>query len=154
MSFLLAAGGFLAAETTGEEGFTKPVQFGAEGWRQKITGKESLILHTADGGKTWSDASPSELRRAMKGFDKYSDEYDVRRCASLAACDGKHAWLALGLRSNQIDLEFTADGGRHWEKIQTPIDADHALISFTDTRHGFLLGLTRRGDDGDRITGM
>lgn len=119
----------------------KPVMFGdSNGWLQKANGKESLLLHTTDGGKRWLDVTPPALAPVVKKLIAAGEDYDFSWDAALCALDEKRAWLSIvPVEMNAVLLEYTGDAGRHWKEISAPIATDYADISFLDEQHGFLL---------------
>ena len=95
------------------------------------------ILHTSDGGKTWTDQtkniSPS-----------YADEF-----SAVQFLDAQNGWaLATQLKysgmTGTIQLAHTTDGGNHWTLVDTGISGEIAVgyelvqggVRFIDAQHG------------------
>lgn len=106
--------------------------FGSKaGWARVLTGQ---LLHTADGGRTWSNVTP----RAERGWDiGTADEYFL---------DAGHAWVAE--QDGPRMLVFgSADGGRHWQTVvAAPADGPYlsASVSFPTALEGWLLVTSNR----------
>jgi len=138
---LLAAASGNYSSRAVEESIDKPMMVDASnGWWCKVTAKEAVILRTSDGGKRWTDVSPSDLPGAVKQLFANALDGSLDQLVTLDVLDAQRAWASI-LPSNDrvIWLEFTADGGRHWTKKVAPIVADSVDLSFLDDRRGFLL---------------
>lgn len=140
--FLLIISGSIAS--AGDDDFTAPIMIdGSNGWRQKMTDKNSLVLHTNDGGSHWLDVSPPSLKIAVKKY-LHEDMSDfLRDAVAISPLDGHRTWVSIvPANSGEVWLEYTADGGLNWtEKIAPIDDGSSASVSFVDERHGFLLSL-------------
>jgi len=112
----------------------------SNGWMQKVTEKESAVLHTHDGGRHWVNVSPSALTNAAK---KLFDEHRADRLSDFAALcplDAQRAWVSITPENSEVVLlEYTADAGQHWKERVAPVATYAAHISFVDELHGFLL---------------
>jgi photosystem II stability/assembly factor-like uncharacterized protein len=86
-----------------------------EGW---ACGRYGTILHTSDGGATWSRQS-SGTTFTLSG---------------ICFPDTKNGW-AVG---NKGTIAHTTDGGRTWEKQESPIDYFHMDVAFLNAREGFI----------------
>ena len=86
-----------------------------EGW---ACGRYGTILHTSDGGSTWSPQS-SGTTFTLSGI-----------CFS----DTKNGW-AVG---NKGTIVHTNDGGRTWTKQESPIDYFHMDVVFLNPQEGFI----------------
>ncbi len=77
------------------------------------------LLHTTDGGKTWTDRTPAGYQFTDTGF----------------FLDGQNAWLPVYLtEANRTGLLHTGDGGSSWAQYpQGPASGLH----FTDTQNGW-----------------
>lgn len=107
--------------------------FGSKaGWARVLTGQ---LLHTADGGRSWSNVTP----RSERGWDiGTADEYFL---------DAGHAWVA-EQDGPRMMLFSTSDGGRHWQNVvAAPADGPYlsASVSFPSAREGWLLVTSNRG---------
>lgn len=115
------------------------------GWAIKAAAQGSIVLRTADGGRSWEDRTP-------RGFtDSAPDLNDGDVFASsfgLSALDSRRCWVAFGSHlHNQfvIIVERTADGGQHWRQAVFPKGADAVVLQSLDAKHGFLLALGGAG---------
>jgi photosystem II stability/assembly factor-like uncharacterized protein len=86
-----------------------------EGW---ACGRYGTILHTSDGGATWSSQS-SGTTFTLSGI-----------CFS----DTKNGW-AVG---NKGTIVHTNDGGRNWQKQESPIDYFHMDVISINPQKGFI----------------
>lgn len=109
-----------------------------EGW---VSGEHATILHTSDGGKTWT---------AQVGGDPSGSEKPIGKLRFL---DSRHGWAVTG--DDPERLLRTMDG-ENWQQIgQAPVGA-HSFVdyAFTSVRHGILLGGNNSGfyftNDGGR----
>lgn len=85
----------------------------------------NAVLHTADGGLSWQDVTPSGQAFGTASATDFLT-------ASLA-------WIALPQADQATTIVFrTSDSGKHWQEatIQAPF-VKH--ISFIDARHGWIL---------------
>lgn len=99
------------------------------GWARVVShNSPDVLLHTDDGGITWTDATPPE-----SGWDpQTADEYFL---------DARHAWFAQQ-DINRINVYRTSDGGRTWQSLGS-VQVGSALLtprlSFSDAGDGWLL---------------
>jgi photosystem II stability/assembly factor-like uncharacterized protein len=87
-----------------------------EGW---ACGRFGTILHTSDGGLTWS-------RQASGTTFTLSGIYFA---------DAKNGW-AVG---NAGTILATSDGGKTWEKQESPVDHFHMDVHFFDSKKGLIV---------------
>jgi len=107
----------------------------ADGWRVAWSGPYEVLLHTTDGGRTWSNVSPTGISK--------------RGGIMAAFGTGGRAWVVvLPFGYEYTALAFsTADGGADWQLAgvipgsDLPRDASPALAAAGDTAYL----LTRQG---------
>ncbi|MGW8320451.1 MAG: WD40/YVTN/BNR-like repeat-containing protein [Thermodesulfobacteriota bacterium] len=87
-----------------------------DGW---ACGRFGTILHTSDGGLTWS--------RQKSGT--------TFTLAGICFTDVKNGW-AVG---NAGTILHTSDGGATWEKQESPVDYFHMDVTFFDSKKGFIV---------------
>lgn len=90
---------------------------GKSGW---IAGEEGIVLHTADGGQTWTRQDTGTTANLFR----------------IAAIDEQNA-VIVGADGTIIR---TTDGGGHWAKIKSPKDITLFNVAFTDKNTGFIAG--------------
>lgn len=88
----------------------------AEGW---ACGRYGTILHTLDGGTTWS---PQESGTTFT-------------LSGISFADGKHGW-AVG---NKGTIVHTSDGGRTWTQQESPVDYFHMDVISINPQKGFIV---------------
>jgi len=86
-----------------------------DGW---ACGRYGTILHTSDGGTTWSP-QVSGTTFTLSG---------------ICFVDTKNGW-AVG---NKGTIVHTRDGGESWEKQESPIDYFHMDVAFVSPQKGFI----------------
>lgn len=96
------------------------------------------ILRTDDGGKNWRRVPPGNLPRAL------DNEGAFAASGTNIAVGGKYdAWIGTGAAAKARVLR-TADGGRTWKIVETPLNAGPSAgifsIAFRDRRHGVIVG--------------
>jgi photosystem II stability/assembly factor-like uncharacterized protein len=87
------------------------------GW---IVGEFGLILHTSDGGRSWS-------------AQRYGK--DLPQLYAIAFLDGRTGWAAGQLG----DLVVTSDGGVHWRPIEVDAETDLYAIALKG-KQGMIVG--------------
>ena len=90
---------------------------GKTGW---ICGEEGIILHTADGGETWTRQESTVKSNLFK----------------LYVVDDKTAY-AVGANATALR---TVDGGDHWQSAKIPKAIDLFDITFSDKNTGWAVG--------------
>ena len=91
------------------------------GWSKRQDGT-TLLLHTLDGGRTWKDATPSNLPGVSEGY----------------FLDGQTAWLqTFDSTTSAAGLGLTTDAGATWTQVSTSIQFFNAQFHFTDARNGW-----------------
>jgi len=108
-----------------------------EGW---VSGEHATILHTINGGTTWT---------AQVGGDAGNSEHPIH---SLRFLDSKHGWA---VQDDPARLLRTLDG-QNWEEVRGSFPPGVYAIdyAFTSVRHGIMLGSNNGGfyvtNDGGR----
>jgi uncharacterized protein (TIGR03437 family) len=96
------------------------------------------ILHTSDGGKTWTDQAGNLCQPAV------SYEFSV-----IQALDAQNVWaLSVPGRNGTVQLAHATDGGAHWAMVDTGIAGSVAVgfhdvqgaMRFRDAQHGCFAG--------------
>lgn len=96
---------------------------------------EMVVRVTTNGGASWDQLSPAVLPRAIEGEGSF---------AASGTCvvtrPGGHAWIA----SNKGRVIHTADYGRSWSAVRTPISVSDSVgvvsVAFRDARNGVAFG--------------
>ena len=100
------------------------------GW----TLSERAILRTGDGGSSWRDVTPKELRALVSGPD------GPWRLAGSCFLDGQHAWVAVVDGSDtSFAVWYTTDGGDSWKRSDLPTSGVSAQFSFVDEQRGWMM---------------
>jgi uncharacterized protein (TIGR03437 family) len=114
---------------------------GSSAFYADSSGMEQLrgcILHTADGGKTWTDQGANIC---MVGI---ATEYSV-----IQFLDAQNGWaLAQDAVSATVELAHSTDGGNHWALVDTgvpgAVGVGYATVQgamhFSDAQHGCVAG--------------
>jgi photosystem II stability/assembly factor-like uncharacterized protein len=94
-----------------------------EGW---VSGEHATILHTTDGGATWT---------SQVGGDPTRNEHPIRKLRFL---DGKRGWA---VEDDPERLLRTRDG-QNWEQVSGSFPPGTPVVdyAFTSETHGILLG--------------
>ena len=102
-----------------------------EAWsnRSPASGQFS-VWRTVDGAKHWQTQLEGPISPTLAGPP------------SIQFFDKAHGFVAFG-----IELYRTVDGGLNWAGIALP-DAQHAFITFADSRHGWVLADTATSASG------
>lgn len=103
------------------------------------------ILHTADGGKTWTDQASN-----ICTFD--SGEFPV-----IQFLDAQNGWALSESDSATVQLAHTTDGGNNWALVDTGIAGSIAVgfglvqggMHFVDAQHGCFAGWDVAGCTSD-----
>jgi photosystem II stability/assembly factor-like uncharacterized protein len=90
---------------------------GKSGW---VVGEEGIILHTTDGGDTWSLQKSGTTKNLFK----------------IAVIDDKNV-VVVGADGTILR---TADGGDTWQSIKSPKNVTWFDVTFTDPQHGWMVG--------------
>jgi photosystem II stability/assembly factor-like uncharacterized protein len=92
-----------------------------EGW---ICGSAGQILHSIDGGKTWT---PQNTGTAI----------DLN---TISFTDNQHGWAA-GYTSSDLGIVlYTSNGGTNWTPLVQNFNDDLLKITFNDNNNGFAIG--------------
>ena len=118
----------------------------SDGWAQFWSSSPSqvspapleLLARTTDGGRTWTDVTPSGARALLSRPDA-TEVFDV--------AGAERAYLAISTSTQQSAaapsttmLFMTSDGGRTWaEQPPASTTGIASLLSFPDPEHGWLL---------------
>jgi photosystem II stability/assembly factor-like uncharacterized protein len=86
-----------------------------DGW---ACGRYGTILHTSDGGTTWSPQSSGT----------------TFTLSAICFVDTKNGWAA----GNKGTIVHTSDGGETWEKQESPVDYFHMDVAFVSPQKGFI----------------
>jgi len=101
-------------------------------------GGHLLIRRTTDGGARWHLPPADSLPLAQKGEGGFAAS---GTCVMVLA--GRFAWIGTGAADTARVL-ISADSGRTWQAVATPIAAGSfagiATVAFRDTLHGMVLG--------------
>lgn len=111
------------------------------GWALASTPRGSVLLRTTDGGADWQNVSPRGIwplsPAQIAANENFGIGWEGIDCYGLS---GQDCWVAIISEYNQIIVERTQDGGRHWAKSQFANHTGVSLsLSFLDNRHGWLL---------------
>jgi len=105
------------------------------------------ILHTTDGGKTWTDQAGNLCQWSL------ADEFSV-----IQALDAQNVWaLSADGAIGTVQLAHTTDGGAHWSLVDTGIAGNVAVgfhdvqggMRFFDAQHGCFAAWDVTGCTGD-----
>lgn len=97
------------------------------------------MARTTDGVRSLTDVTPPGVGGDHQMF-------------SVAAVDGRHAWVVAGNPSGagSVTVEATGDGGETWIQSQRQGQAGGASITFLDSQHGWLT-VSRVINDGTML---
>jgi uncharacterized protein (TIGR03437 family) len=145
ISFADASNGWAAGSS---EGFPTPSGYAAN---------LGCILHTADGGKTWTDQGGNICGYNANENRSYSSEYSV-----IQALDARNVWALATTphytgSSNAIQLAHSTDGGNTWAAVDSGIPGLIAVgygnvqggMRFVDAQHGCFGGSSVVGCTSD-----
>lgn len=105
-----------------------------QGWASNQT--QTALYHSADGGLTWKEVSPSaELAGANGGFYSFY-------------LDGSSAWLSVG-RMEKSTLLHSSDGGQTWRS--TALDFPAGYLQFLNNSSGFMLSILDVGAGSEYV---
>ena len=97
-----------------------------------------IILTTSDGGATWARVAPEGLPPALPDEGGFAGSG-----TNIAVQPGGRAWIGTGAAANARIL-VTADGGRHWRAVDTPVASSPSAgifsVAFRDPQHGLTVG--------------
>ena len=105
---------------------------------------DSALLHTDDGGASWTDLTPAALRGSTFGADM---TLTSGTAAGLAFVGNSAAWIAAP-SAGQVRIFGTTDNGRSWEegsvvlptRLGEPSDVPEVLaLDFVNAKDGWLL---------------
>ncbi len=88
-----------------------------EAW---VVGEQGVLLHTGDGGRTWS-------RRVLN-----SGQGEIRSI--------RFAGSAIGWLFGSIGLYLTTDSGNKWKKLDLPFKVGLQTVYFADAKEGWAVG--------------
>lgn len=86
---------------------------------------KSLVLRTSDGGSTWFDVTPKEVRGAFIAGADY--------------LDADHGWLAVAGGAKPLTVYRTADGGKSWARTPTNFTSLGVQVQFIDVKRGWIM---------------
>jgi photosystem II stability/assembly factor-like uncharacterized protein len=97
-----------------------------------------VILTTEDGGTTWTRVAPEGLPPALPNEGGFAGSG-----TNIAVQPGGLAWIGTGAAANARML-VTADGGRRWRVVDTPVASSASSgifsVAFRDPLHGVTVG--------------
>ena len=112
------------------------------GWALAQTSRGSILLKTSDSGRHWQNISPRGIWPLSPALVQMSQDVGAE---GIDACslDGRTGWVAMENHRDQVVVERTRDGGRHWAMSQFPDRVGYSLIlSFRDPEHGSILTIS------------
>jgi len=96
------------------------------------------MVATEDGGRSWRPIAADALPPALPGEGSFA----ASGTCVITRANG-HAWIGTG-NSSQARVLHTADGGRSWSAVVTPLPSAEgvgiASVAFRDDRHGVVMG--------------
>lgn len=111
------------------------------GWALAHTSRGSILLRTSDGGRDWQNVSPKGIWPLSPAQTHYNE--DMGEGIDISFLSAQTGWLAMYTQAEQITVERTQDGGRHWAASRFRERMGYTLIvSFRDARHGFILTIS------------
>lgn len=104
----------------------------------------TYILRTEDGGRTWLDATPGEVKGALglgQGATGQAGTGSPAVRPDVFFLDGTHAWVIFAGADPQAPAAIyrTADGGLTWRKSNSQVAGMGFGITFVDAGHGWVL---------------
>ncbi len=146
--FVCSSPCWAAADDDDDDNAPKPIMVDvANGWwvRDLSEVDDDLgyaIQHTTDGGKHWQDVSPTALRPKKRRGKPADPDPDP---PGFSVVDAHRAWVQIGNDVHDLLLEYTDDGGKHWQRKTAHIAGFKwgatAATSFVDQDQGFLLDM-------------
>lgn len=114
------------------------------GWALASTPRGSVLLRTAGGGTNWQNVSPQGIwplsSAQIASNENFAIGFEGIDCYGLS---GQVCWVAMISELDQIIVERTHDGGRHWAKSEfTDHTGLYPLVSFLDRRRGWILTIS------------
>jgi photosystem II stability/assembly factor-like uncharacterized protein len=115
------------------------------------TFNQTVIMHTSDGGATWT--------QQLSYYPPYESNEDDATLTSVACTDTEHA-VAVGYDEDNVEIWRTTDGGQTWTMVGKklfPLFAPPALsdVVFANASHGWAVGggyILRTTDGGSAWT--
>ncbi len=99
----------------------------------------TYILRTENGGRTWLDATPAEVKGALGS--PTTDSLAVR--PDTYFLDGTHAWVVFAVAGSDpktpAAIFRTTDGGLTWQKSNSQVAGMGYNLTFSDASHGWVL---------------
>src|SRR4029453_2846196 len=111
------------------------IQF-ANSQRGHAVGDFGTMVHTEDGGKTWSTSRvPESVTLPESALDTGVEPGDVN-LYGMTFGDADHAWIVgeFGI------IMASTDGGRTWQQQHTPVESTLCGVRFLDASRGFAVG--------------
>jgi photosystem II stability/assembly factor-like uncharacterized protein len=105
--------------------------------RGHAAGDFGTMIHTEDGGKTWTvQRVPESVTLPESALDTGVEPGDVNLYA-LSYGDPDHVWVVGEFGT----VMASADGGLTWRQQHAPIESTLFGVRFTDARRGFAVGI-------------
>lgn len=137
------------------------------GWAVDASGQRTRVLHTADGGHSWVDVTPTyeswSIYAVPPSLESNPGE-QVPRLANGTFLDGERAWITTKVGLVEFDFRFatngrvllsTRDAGQTWHMVMLPEDSgccQGKLLDFVDPLHGWYRVYDYAGAGGARST--
>jgi uncharacterized protein (TIGR03437 family) len=94
------------------------------------------IVHTSDGGKTWTDQGVN-----VCGYSESTSGWNPQEYSVIQALDAQNVWALAEDSTTTVLLAHTTDGGNHWTLVDTGIqDVPPGGMRFIDAQHGCIAG--------------
>jgi len=99
----------------------------------------SAVLHTTDGGATWYDVTPKDVRTKPPAPSGKPLAGEGPLIAGAEFLDSEHAWLAVANEGRCRAVYRTADGGKSWGQASIDLPSVGVQIQFLDADRGWIM---------------